>query len=178
MTVCSPPRILVLAASVAFAALAAFASMKTLVRIAPVTIPSGTMEQTISLDVHAVRAELLAAATSRQNDVTLDLDVEADRPPGVFYEVYLSAPNGKRHAAGNVTLFGAGIRSESRGPFQPAHVQLFVSEALAAALRSPSTHTLNVTFVAKGAEGVPPARPAAALTIVKGEIVVGPRQRA
>jgi len=46
------------------------------------------MEITLPLDVRGVRAELLTAAESRQHDVTLQLDVEAERPPQVFYEVY------------------------------------------------------------------------------------------
>ncbi len=151
--------------------------MKTLVRLAPATIPAGKTEITVPVDVCGVRTELLAAAKSREQDVTLELDVEAERPPQVFYEVYLSAPKGKRHHVGNVALFGVGIRSEARGELHPAHVQLFISEALALALSPGPTDTLNITFVAKGAEGAPAAKPAAALTIRKGEIVVGPRQR-
>lgn len=152
--------------------------MKTLARFSATIIPAGAAEKTVSIDVRGVRAELLAAAKSRQHDVTLELDVEAERSPGVIYEVSLSAPNGKRYGVGNVALFGAGIRGEARGEFHPAHVQLFVSEAVAAALRSPAARTLNVTFVAKGAEGMPAARAASALKIDRAEIVVGPRQRA
>jgi hypothetical protein len=172
-------RVFLLAASFALATLAAaFASpMETLVRIAPLTIPAGTMESTIPIDVRGVRTQLLTAAKSRQHDVMLQLDVEAERPPQVFYEVYLSAPKGKRYNVGNIALFGAGVRSEARGEFHPAHVQLFISDALSLALRQASTKTLNITFAAKGAEGVPAAKPAAALTIQNGEIVVGPRQR-
>ncbi|HEY0782404.1 MAG TPA: hypothetical protein VGE98_08120 [Thermoanaerobaculia bacterium] len=166
------------AAGVALAALAAAASpMKTLVRIAPLTLPAGRAETTVPIDVRGVRKELLAAAESRQHDVTLQLDVEAERPPQVFFEVYLGPPKGERHAVGNIALYGAGIRSEARGEFHPAHVQLFIGDALALALRSPSTDRLNLTFAAKGAEGVPDAKPAAALAIRNGAIVVGPRQR-
>lgn len=171
-------RISLVAAGVVLAALAASASpMKTLVRIASMVIPAGTMEKTVPIDVRGVCADLLAAAKSRQNDVTLQLDVEAERPPQVFYEVYLGVPKGKRYNVGNIALFGAGIRSEAQGEFHPAHVQLYISDALALALRHASTTTLNLTFVAKGAEGVPAAKPAAALTIQNLEIVVGPRQR-
>jgi len=171
-------RLSLVAASVVLAALAAWASsMKTLVRIAPMTIPAGKREITFPIDVRGVRTELLTAAKSRQHDVTLELDVEAERPPGVFYEVYLGTPKGKRYNVGNVALFGAGVRSEAPGEFHPAHVQLFLSDALALALRPASTSTLSLTFAAKGAEGGPPAKPAAALTMQKGEIVVGPRQR-
>jgi hypothetical protein len=157
-------------AGVAFAALAASASMKTLVRIEPLTIPAGTTAKTIAVDVHATRAKILSAAKSRQHDVTLELDVEAERSPEVFYEVWLGAPQGKRYNVGNVALYGAGIRSEARGEFHPAHVRLFVSDALALALRHASTKTLNVTFVASG-------KSTAALTIRKMELVAGPRQR-
>ncbi|HEX3125781.1 MAG TPA: hypothetical protein VH394_00475 [Thermoanaerobaculia bacterium] len=171
-------RISLVAASVLLVALAASASpMKTLVRTDSLVIPAGTMEKTVPIDVRGVRTELLTAAKSRQHDVTLELDAEAERPPQVFYEVYLSAPKGKRYNVGNIALFGAGIRSTAQGEFHPAHVQLFISDALALALCDASTSTLNITFVAKGAEGVPPAKPAAALTIQKLEIVVGPRQR-
>jgi len=86
-------------------------------------------------------------------------------------------PKGKRHHVGNIALFGAGVRSEARGEFHPAHVELFLSDALALALRPASTETLHLTFAAKGAEGAPAAKPAAALKIQHGEIVVGPRQR-
>jgi hypothetical protein len=142
-----------------------------------VTIPQGTPEKTIAVDVHSARTELLAAAKSSRHDVTLALDVEAETSPQVFYEVHLSGADGKRCNVGNVALFGAGIRSESHGEFRPAHVQLFVSDCLVAALASPSTRTLNVTFVAKGAEGVASKGAASALTIDKAEIVCGPRQR-
>ena len=153
---------LLIAASVALAALAASASMKTAVRIAPITIPAGTAEKTISLDIHKVRAELLNAAKSHQHDVTLELDVEAERSPQVFYEVHVGKTN-----VGNIALYGVGIRSEAQGTFHPAHVQLFISDAL---LRSRAARTLKITFVANG-------KPVEALMIRNASIVIGPRQR-
>jgi hypothetical protein len=158
------------AASVALAALAASASPMT-VRIAPTTIPAGTMEKTISIDVHSARRRLI----DPHHDVTLELDVEAERSPQVFYEVWLSAPKGKRYNAGNIVLYGAGIRSEAHGAFHPAHVQLIVSDAIRHALKSASTRTLEITFHAKGAEGAPPAKPAEALVIRNAQLVVSPR---
>ena len=153
----------VIAASVALGALAASASMKTAVRIAPITIPAGTAEKTISIDIHAVRAELLAAAKSRRHDVTLELDAEAERSPQVFYEVHVGKTN-----VGNIALYGVAIRSEAQGTFHPAHVQLFISDAL---LRNRSARTLKITFVANGGQ------PAEALLIRNAAIVIGPRQR-
>lgn len=151
-----------IAASVALAALAASASMKTAVRIAPINIPAGTAEKTITLDIHAARTELLSAAKSHQHDVTLELDVEAERSPQVYYEVHVGKTN-----VGNIALYGAGIRSEAQGTFHPAHVQLFISDAL---LRNRPARTLKITFVASG-------KPAEALMIRSAAIVIGPRQR-
>jgi hypothetical protein len=156
------------AASVALAALAASAAPMT-VRIAPTTIPAGTMEKTISIDVHSVRGKLI----DPHHEITLEMDVEAERSPQVFYEVWLSAPKGKRCNAGNIVLYGAGIRSEAHGEFHPAHVQLIVSDAIRHALKSASARTLEITFHAKGAEGAPPAKSAEALVITNARLVVG-----
>ena len=150
--------------------------MTTIARLDTISLPSGTAEKTITLDVHKTRSELLRAATSRAHDLTLELDVEAERSPDVFFEVALSAPKGKRHAVGNVALYGAGIRSEAHGEFHPAHVQLFISEAVTAALRNRSTQTLQVAFTARRADGER-VRSASTLTIRNARIVAGPRLR-
>jgi hypothetical protein len=166
-------HVTIMAASVAAAALVAHAQMKTVVQIAPLTIPAGVPEKSFPVDVRTSRAELLAAAKNRQQDVTLELDVEAERPPGVFYEVTIGAPRRAPQNIGNVALFGAGIRSEARGEFRPAHVQLVITDQLAAVLQDSQVETLSITFTAKGAERVPTA----ALTIDKAEIAIGPRLR-
>jgi hypothetical protein len=158
-------RILICAASVALAALAAFASMKRVSRLPKLVIPAGAIEKSEAIEVGSRRNELLAAASSREHDVTLELDVEAERSPETFYQVFVGTRN-----VGNIALYGAGIRSEARGEFRPYHVQLVVSEAVAAALRSRSAHTLMIRFV-------PNAKPKAALTVDQGVIVIGPRLR-
>lgn len=139
--------------------------MKSIARLPRLVIPAGVSEKTVSLDVRSAKAEVLKSASSREHDVTLELDVEAERSPEAFYQVFV----GKRNV-GNVALYGAGIRSEAHGEFHPAHVQLVVSEAVAEALRGASTHTLKIRFVANAA-------PKSALTIDKGELVIGPRLR-
>ena len=159
-------RILICAASVALAALAAFASMKSIARLPRrLVIPAGASEKTVSIDVRSTKGELLEAAAGKEHDVTLELDVEAERSPEAFYQVFVGARN-----VGNIALYGAGIRDEAHGEFRPAHVQLVVTEAVAAALQGRSAHTLTIRFV-------PNAKPKAALTIDKGEIVIGPRLR-
>lgn len=129
-----------------------------------VVIPAGAKEKRVSVDVRSVKTALLEGASSREHDVTLELDVEAERSPEAFYEVFVGG-----RSVGNLALYGAGIRSDAHGEFRPAHVQLIVSEALAAALHGRS-NTLAIRFV-------PNAKPKAALTIDKGEIVIGPRLR-
>ena len=166
-------HVLITAASVATATLPLHAQMKTVVQIAPATIPAGTAEKTFLVDSRASRAALLAAARNKQQEVTLELDVEAERSPGVFYEVTIGVPRRAPQRAGNVALFGAGIRSEARGEFRPAHVQLVISDQLAALLADSQADTLSITFTARGAERVP----AATLTIDKAEIVIGPSLR-
>jgi hypothetical protein len=158
-------RILICAASVALTALAAFASMKTVCRLPKLIIPAGAMEKSESVEVGSARSELLEAALSKDHDVTLELDVEAERSPESFYEVFVGRRN-----VGNIALYGAGIRSEARGEFRPYHVQLVISEAVAASLRERSAHTLRLRFV-------PNAKPKAALTVDQGKIVIGPRLR-
>jgi hypothetical protein len=164
-------------AGVAIAAPAVSGAMKTVVHLPVVKLAPAVQEKTVSVDVQKARAELLRAASSRGHDVTLEMDVESDRPPTVFYEVSLSAPNAKRYSLGNLAMFGAGIRSESRGEFHPAHVQFVISEAVAGILRSGSVRTLAITFTPKAAEGVALPKNEATLTIGKAAIVIGPRLR-
>jgi hypothetical protein len=164
-------------AGVAIAAPAVSAPMKTVVRLPVVKLSPAVKEKTISVDVQKARAELLRAASRHDRDITLEMDVEADRPPTIFYEVSLGAPKAKRYSLGNLAMFGAGIRSESRGEFHPAHVQFVISEPIAAILRNHAVKTLEITFTPKAAEGVALPKNEATLTIAKGEIVIGPRLR-
>jgi len=166
-------RVSIIAVGIAVATLAAHAQTKSVVQIAPVTVAAGATEKMVIVDIRASRVELLAAARNRQQDVTLELDVEAERPPGAFYEVTIGAPRQPAVNVGNIALFGAGIRSEARGEFRPAHVQLVISDQLAAVLGGALTDTMSITFTARGTQGAP----ASALTINKGEIVIGPRLR-
>lgn len=139
--------------------------MKTVARLPRLVIPAGAQEKAVYVDVRPAKAVILDAASSREHDLTLELDVEAEHSPEAFYQVFVGRRN-----VGNVALYGAGIRSEAQGEFHPAHVQLIVTEAVAEALRADPARAVTIRFV-------PNATPKAALTIDKAEIVLGPRLR-
>lgn len=148
------------------------------VHIARITIPPHSAAVTIGVDLTRERRRLLAAAADRTLDIVLDLDgIEAERSPAVFFEVYIHAKNGAcKRTAGNVALFGQGIRSEARGVFRPAHVQLVITDDLRDALRK--SPIVAITFVAQGAGGLPSTpRSASAVVIARPSIMVAPRTR-
>jgi hypothetical protein len=166
------------AASAVVSALAAISPIKVAARLSPITIPARSSAITVDVNLAAARQQLLVAATNRARDIVLDLDdIEAEHSPAVYFEVYVHARNaGRGHSAGNLVLFGAGIRSEARDEFHPAHAQLVITDDLRAALRKSSKVAL--TFVAQGAGGSPaPPLSASGLTIGKPSIIIAPRMR-
>ena len=148
------------------------------VHLAPITIPHRSSVVTVDVDLRRDRRRLLAAAADPALDILLDLDgIEAARSPAVFFEVYVHAKNAARkHTAGNVALFGQGIRSEARGEFRPAHMQLVITGDLRDALRT--SPVVAITFVAQGAGGLPSTpRSASGVVIARPSIIVAPRTR-
>lgn len=65
-------------------------------------------------------------------------DVEAEKQPGIAWEVYLGLPEGATrdakspHYVGSLALFGTGVRSEAHDKFIPAHFEYPVGGALRA----------------------------------------------
>jgi hypothetical protein len=148
------------------------------IRIAPITIPPRSSVVTVDVDLRRERRRLLAAAADPALDILLDLDgIEAQRSPAVYFEVYVHAKSSPRkRTAGNVALFGQGIRSEARGVFRPAHMQLVITDDLREALRK--SPVVTITFMAQGAGGLPsPPRSASAVVIAHPSITVAPRTR-
>jgi hypothetical protein len=146
--------------------------------IAPIVVPAGTSTLSVDINVAAAREQILAAARDRGTEIFLDLDeIEAARPPDVYFEIYVHAKTAPRErSVGNLALFGAGVRSESPGAFRPGHVRLPITESIVAALRTSST--ISITFVAQGAGGTrTPARSSSSLTIGKPAIIDAPRSR-
>ncbi|HJQ34353.1 MAG TPA: tyrosinase family protein [Pyrinomonadaceae bacterium] len=105
------------------------------------------------LAVKQVRQRIATLAQSKSDALVLDIEgVEADRPPGVTYEVYVGLPAGAEpdpkspYYVGNFSLFSVGVRSHSHHGFRPARFSFRVNRALLAAL-SASQEDPQVTIV-------------------------------
>jgi hypothetical protein len=147
-------------------------------RLPPIVIPAQSDAVTVQVSLSADREQLLAAAADLTSDVVLDLDkIETERPPGVYFEVFVhSDAEARGRSVGNLALYGTGIRSESDGVFQPAHARLVITEGLRIALRKSST--ILITFVAQGAGGTATtARTLSAVTIQEPSIAIAPKLR-
>ena len=108
------------------------------------------------LDIKPLRKRLVSIIENKSETLLLELDgVEAERQPGVVWEVYVGlSPDAKLDAespsyVGNVVLFGAGIRSEAHNEFKPAHFAFRIGRAIASSLKAQEDR-LPVTFVARG----------------------------
>lgn len=105
------------------------------------------------LAVKQLRQRLNTLAQSKTDTLVLDLEgVEAERPPGVVYEVYVGLPAGAEpdpkspYYVGQFSLFSVGVRSHSHHGFKPARFSFRVNRAVAAALRA-SNEDPQVTIV-------------------------------
>jgi Common central domain of tyrosinase/Polyphenol oxidase middle domain len=113
-------------------------------------------EVSIEINIKEIRERLMSLAESKTDLLLLELDnVEAERSPGVVWDVFLGLP---RDAApnpegpffvGTLALFSAGIRSHAHGEFKPAHFTLHANRAIATSLRS-KQETLRLLFVPTG----------------------------
>lgn len=116
----------------------------------------GPARVSFPLDIKALRQRLMSLAESRTDTVLLAFDeVVSERSPGVVWEVYVglpanAAPDPKSpFYVGNLSLFGAGVRSEAHHEFQPARFRFAIDSALLAAFRS-KEERVSVTFVPHG----------------------------
>ena len=122
--------------------------------IPPVVLTSEPVS--ITLDIREHRQRLAVIAESKKETLFLELDdVEAERQPGVAWQVYVGLP-GKGvpdpespYYVGNVALFGTGIRSEAPHEFKPARFEFAINRALQASLKA-SGDRIEVTFVPQG----------------------------
>jgi tyrosinase len=107
------------------------------------------------LELKDLRQRVATLAESKTERLRLSLDVEAERQPGVVWEVYVGLPANAEpdpespFYVGNISLFGSGIRSQARHEFKPAHFAFTVNRALQAALKR-NEERLQVTFVPHG----------------------------
>lgn len=129
---------------------------KLLIRlpIPPVVLTAQTVS--FSINVKQLRQQLLAIAESKTETLFLELeDVEADRQPGVVWDVYVglpanAAPNPESpYYVGGVSLFGTGIRSEMGHQFKPARMAFAIDRAIQDPLKT-NAELIPVIFVPQG----------------------------
>jgi len=148
-----------------------------------IVLSSGSDPVSVDLDIRPQRERLSSAANNNDSDLTLDFgDIEADRQPNVYYEVYAGLPKGAKPEfgspfyIGNIALFGQGVRDEHhRVGFRSANFSFKVNRAVAMALRqNTNAGQLNILFVPRGPSQslqVEAARSAANIRI--GSISIG-----
>jgi Common central domain of tyrosinase/Polyphenol oxidase middle domain len=113
-------------------------------------------EVSIPINIQDLRQRLGPLAESQTEMLLLELDnVEAERSPGVVWEVFLglppnAAPNPESpFFVGTMSLFSAGVRSKSHGDFKPAHFRFRANRAVLEALRM-NQGQLRLVFVPSG----------------------------
>ena len=147
--------------------------------IPPVELNSETTS--FSIELKEIRERLSSFVENSKETVFLELDdVEAEKAPGIIWEVYFGLPSGTPQDAkgpffvGTVSLFGSGIRSEAHHEFKAAQFLFPLNRALKAALKE-NGERLSVTFLPTGVvvEGKP-TRPRALspVRIGKASLVV------
>lgn len=126
----------------------------------PIILQSNSQPVSVEVDVRSVREQLARTTREAGTNLTLDLtDIEADRQPEVYYEVYVGLPKGMTprfnspYYVGNVALFGQGIRGEQQhGGFRPANFSFKIKPAISAFLQGKQAdEQLNVLFIQRGA---------------------------
>src|ERR1022692_248832 len=125
-----------------------------------------------SADITQVSNRLVSISGSKTEKLFLDLGrVEAERPPGVVWEVYVGLPTNAipdpkgAFFAGNVVIFGAGIHGDAHHDYHPAHFSFDVSRAIAEVMKRKEENLL-ITFVPHGVlVNGKPTRPKAASSV-------------
>jgi hypothetical protein len=122
--------------------------------VPPITL--GQEVVSFPIDFKEATQRLGSLAESKTATVFLELDdVEAERQPGVAWQVYLGLPANAKpteaspHYVGALALFGQGIHSESHDKFEPAHFAFPVNRALLAGFKANQEHW-TITFVPRG----------------------------
>lgn len=136
------------------------------------------------IDIRETRARLGSLAAEKNTDLLFDLgDIEADRQPDVYYEVYVGLPkeatpeSQSPQYVGNIALFGHGVRDEHQhGGFRPASFSFKINRAVEAALKgTPQADSLRILFVPRSStrEGKPAeARSSATIRIGSAAVSV------
>lgn len=164
-------------ASAARRATAAALTDRLLFRWPVAAFQLGARPVSVAIGVRRTRKQLLELSEDATRTLLLRLDgVEAAKPPGVVWQVYVSAPGDatlhptRPPFVGNLVLIGPGIRPR----FKPARLDFVAGRAVHAALAG-GAERLRLTFVATGplVDGKPsPPRPAAKVKVATVSFVV------
>jgi len=133
--------------------------LQVLAELQPIKLPPGPDPGPIEINVRELRQRLLGVAKEPNTDLTLELDdVEADKQPDVYWEVYLGLPKGTAPSSdsayyiGNIALFGHGIRdAHQHEGAEPAKFSFKIDRAMQNALAKDESGKTHLTFVARGA---------------------------
>jgi hypothetical protein len=118
----------------------------------PGPVELGEREVSVPIDIAKVRERIPALLESKTEKLVVELDnVEAEREPGVVWEVYLGKPTSAEGSnfLGTVSLFSAGVRSHAHKEFKPAHFSFPANRAVATALKANAEKT-ELVFVPTG----------------------------
>ena len=152
----------------------------------PPVIGPGPDPVPFEIDIKEFRERLASIAAARDTDLLMDFsEVEADRQPDVYYEVYVGLPRGAApefsspHYVGNLAFFGHGVRDERQHGFHPASFSFRINRAVQTALqRDSQAASLNALLVPRTAarDGKPVAARASA-TIRIGSAAISVRRK-
>ena len=145
--------------------------------IPPITLTSDTMS--IPIDFSPIKQRLGSLAESKTQTIFLELNgVEAERQPGVAWQVYLGPTSSATpseetpYYIGALALFGRGIHAESHDKFEPAQFAFPISRALLAGFKE-NQESWTITFVPSSIliEGRP-SRPKVESPVKVGSIAI------
>jgi hypothetical protein len=110
----------------------------------------------LALDVSGVKDRIARIVAGGKEELLLEIDAEAERQPGVVWEIYVGSPQTvtndpiSANYVGNLVLYGTGIRSEAKPGAKPAHFVFRINHAVQAAWKSGATDHLSLTFAPHG----------------------------
>lgn len=110
----------------------------------------------IPIELKDIRQRIMSIAESKTETLFLKLEgVEADRQPGVVWEIYAGLPPNTApdpegpYYVGAMSLFSAGVHSKAQHDFKPAEFAFSLDRVIPAAMRT-NAEKLELTIVPSG----------------------------
>lgn len=131
---------------------------ETILRLPIPPITLGQEPVSVPVEWKNVEPRLRSLAESKTATLFLELEgVEAERQPGVAWQIYLGLAPGTTPSEespsylGAMALFGPGIRSQNPEKFEPAHFAFPINRALLAGFKR-NLQSWTITFVPRGVQ--------------------------